>query len=111
VERAKIEVSMHAGRAAIDLDLVERGLQASVDAAGMAAGLAPLLEQVVDCAEECLQRAGVAPQRLDAVYLTGGSSALQPFQEALQRRFPATAIVEGDLFGGVGSGLAYAALR
>ncbi|HEX7890405.1 MAG TPA: Hsp70 family protein [Ramlibacter sp.] len=111
VERAKIEVSMHAGSSAIDLGVVERGLQAAVDAQGMAAGLAPLLEQVVDCAEECLRRAGVAPDRLDAVYLTGGSSALQPFQQALQRRFPATAIVEGDLFGGVGSGLAYAGQR
>ena len=111
VERAKIEVSLHGGSAGIDLHLAERGLRASVDAAGMAAGLAPLLEQVADCAEECLRRAGVAPQKLDAVYLTGGSSALQPFQQALQRRFPATEIVEGDLFGGVGSGLAYAAAR
>jgi hypothetical chaperone protein len=111
VERAKIEVSMQGGAAVIDLDRVESGLQATLDAAGMAAGLAPLLERVVDCAQECVRRAGIGQERLDAVYLTGGSSALQPFQQVLQAGFPATQVVEGDLFGGVGAGLAYASAR
>ena len=44
---------------------------------------------------------------LDAIYLTGGSSALQPFQQALQAEFAGVTLVEGDLFGGVASGLAY----
>jgi hypothetical chaperone protein len=46
---------------------------------------------------------------IDAMYLTGGSSALRPFQRALQNVFPDVAMVEGDLFGGVASGLAYSA--
>jgi hypothetical chaperone protein len=45
---------------------------------------------------------------LDSIYLTGGSSALRPFQRALAQGFPGTQLVEGDLFGGVASGLAYA---
>ena len=48
---------------------------------------------------------------LDALYLTGGSSALRPFQQALRRAFPETELIEGDLFGGVASGLAYAGER
>ena len=51
------------------------------------------------------------PGDLDALYLTGGSAALWPFQQALRRGFPATELIEGDLFGGVASGLAYAAER
>lgn len=109
VERAKIDVSVRGAAAGIPLDLVERGLQATVQPQALAEGLAPLLDRVADCAEECVRRAGLVPRRLDAVYLTGGSSALRPFQELLQRRFPDTALVEGDLFGGVASGLAYAA--
>ncbi|HEX2545849.1 MAG TPA: Hsp70 family protein [Ramlibacter sp.] len=107
VERAKIEVSLRGGRAAVDLDTVERGLLAWIDEAGMARDLSPLLVQVVDCAQKCVRLAGV--KQLDAVYLTGGSSALRPFQALLQERFAGTAIVEGDLFGGVASGLSYAA--
>jgi hypothetical chaperone protein len=34
-----------------------------------------------------------------------------PFQEALRRAFPETVLIEGDLFGGVASGLAYAGER
>ena len=56
-----------------------------------------------------MSRAGLTPDRLDAIYLTGGSSALRPFQQLLRQRFPATEIVEGDLFGGVASGLSYVA--
>jgi len=64
---------------------------------------------VVDCARDCVRRADLAEGKLDAIYLTGGSSALRPFQSALRAAFPHTKLVEGDLFGGVAAGLAYAA--
>ena len=41
------------------------------------------------------------------VYLTGGSSALRPFQQTQRAAFPGVQVIEGDLFGGVASGLAY----
>jgi hypothetical chaperone protein len=106
VEAAKIAVSVHGTPAAIDLGAIEAGLSASLSAQQMGGHLAGLLEQVVDCAGECVRRAG--RQAPDAVYLTGGSSALRPFRAVLERRFAGTAIVEGDLFGGVASGLSYA---
>ncbi len=59
------------------------------------------------CAQECVQRAGLQNDQLDAVYLTGGSSALRPFQQTLRDAFPGVPLIEGDLFGGVASGLAY----
>jgi hypothetical chaperone protein len=111
VEQAKIHASVSGETATVDLDAVEPGLRTAVGADDMARGLAPLLEKVVDCAAECVTRAGLKPAKLDAVYLTGGSSALRPFQQQLRERLPGTAIVEGDLFGGVASGLAYAAAR
>ena len=64
-------------------------------------------QRYLDMAAECLRRAGVAAQALDAIYLTGGSSALRPLRSALHAAFPDTPQVEGDLFGGVASGLAY----
>jgi hypothetical chaperone protein len=64
---------------------------------------------VVACARDCVGRAGLRNDQLDAIYLTGGSSALRPFQSTLRQAFPGTEVIEGDLFGGVASGLAYAA--
>lgn len=111
VEQGKIHSSVHDDIAEIDLSQVEPGLRASFGADDMARELAALLSQVVDCAVECVARAGLEAARLDAIYLTGGSSALRPFQQALRARFPGTAVVEGDLFGGVASGLAYVGQR
>ncbi|MDD0840644.1 Hsp70 family protein [Curvibacter sp. HBC61] len=111
VEQAKIGCSSGLGPQTIDLSLIEAGLAASLSPQDLADHLQGLLAQVVACAVECVQRAGLQPQQLGAVYLTGGSSALKPFQQALGAAFPGVPLVEGDLFGGVASGLAYGHVR
>ena len=107
VEQAKIRCSERNGDAALDLSYVEADLHTPITVRAIEDNLQALLERTVACARECVQRAGLAPQALDAVYLTGGSSALRPFQRALQAAFAGVPLVEGDLFGGVASGLAY----
>ena len=109
VEEAKIRCSAQGAPASIALGAVEAGLEAELTPAAMATELAGLLDQVADCAEACVRHAGIAAARLGAVYLTGGSSALATLQERLRRRFAGVPLVEGDLFGGVAAGLAYAA--
>lgn len=108
VEQAKIRCSMSGAATAIDLSCIESELNAPMAPADMQDHLASLLSRTVACARECVQRAGLADSALGAIYLTGGSSALRPFQQALQAAFPGVALVEGDLFGGVASGLTYA---
>ena len=107
VEQAKIACSQAKGDTAVDLSYVEAGLSAPIGAADMRENLAALLARTVACARECVQRAGLSDGAIDAIYLTGGSSALRPFQQALQAEFEGVPVVEGDLFGGVASGLAY----
>jgi hypothetical chaperone protein len=107
VEQAKIRCSEKDAATQVDLSEVERGLGAAMDADAMHNHLGTLLARTVACARECVLRAGLTDDTLDAVYLTGGSSALRPFQRALQAEFPHVPMVEGDLFGGVASGLAY----
>ena len=111
VEQAKIDSSVNDAASVIDLSQVEPGMQAQLGAELMARHLDSLLRQVVQCAADCVQAAGLEPAQLGAIYLTGGSSSLRPFQQLLRQRFPTTPLVEGDLFGGVASGLAYAGLR
>jgi len=107
VEQAKIRCSVHHANTDLDLSVIERGLQAALGVTDMATHLHDLLARTVACARECVQRAGLTDASLDAIYLTGGSSALSTFQQALQAEFAGVPLVEGDLFGGVALGLAY----
>lgn len=107
VEQAKILCSQFDSDTVVDLGFVEPALAAPMTAAALREQLDELLQRTVACARECVRRAGVADGRLAAIYLTGGSSALRPFQRALQAEFAGVPLVEGDLFGGVASGLAY----
>ncbi|MGJ7542744.1 Hsp70 family protein [Variovorax sp. LT1R16] len=109
VEQAKIQSSIGHEAVTIDLSFAEAGLGASLTPQDMEQQLADSLGKVVASAHECVRRAGLRSHDLDAIYLTGGSSALRPFQEALRRSFAGVKLVEGDLFGGVAAGLAYAA--
>lgn len=106
VEQAKIAASLADAEAPMALDWIEPGLHAAVTPEGLARFLAQPLEQVVACAQDCLQQAGISEQGLEAIYLTGGSSALRPLRHALKAAFPDTPQLEGDLFGGVAAGLA-----
>ncbi|MFN4119962.1 Hsp70 family protein [Acidovorax sp.] len=105
-EQAKIAASVSDADAPMLLDWIEHGLHAAVTPEGLARSLEQPLQQVVACAQECVQQAGLQGQGLEAIYLTGGSSALRPLRQALQAAFPHTPQREGDLFGGVAAGLA-----
>lgn len=107
VEQAKIRCSQHNAPTEVDLACVEAALAAGLSPDDMARHLQALLARVIDCARDCVRRAGVADGALDAIYLTGGSSALRPWQQALALEFPGVALIEGDLFGGVAAGLVH----
>ncbi|MDP9879657.1 putative chaperone protein [Variovorax boronicumulans] len=109
VEQAKINGSVSDAEVQIDLSCIEAGLASALTPADMAQQLAAPLENVVACAHACVKRAGLRSGDLDAIYLTGGSSALRPFQRALRASFAGVPLIEGDLLGGVAAGLAYSA--
>jgi len=109
VEQAKIGSSGSDQPQVIDMSLVQAQLVAILSAQTVAVHLEALFQDVIACGQSCVQLAGLKPSQIDAVYMTGGSSALQPFQAALRLAFPGVQLVSGDLFGGVASGLAYGA--
>jgi hypothetical chaperone protein len=110
VEAAKIACSMSDTAADIDLNCIEDGLSAALSPDHMRTLLKQQVSAIVQCAQQCVAQAARAcpTQALDAVYLTGGSSALAPLVEALQVAFPGANMVKGDRFGGVTAGLAWA---
>jgi hypothetical chaperone protein len=106
VEEAKIACSVSQGESAVNLDFLDATLSPMITLHSMGEALADSLDKVVQCALQCVQSSGLAA--VDAVYLTGGSSALQPLMKALKIAMPNATLVPGDRFGGVAAGLAYA---
>jgi hypothetical chaperone protein len=99
VEQAKIRCSQTNGDTLIDLSYLEANLTATLRSADLQAHLAALLARTVACARDCVHRAALTHGKPDAIYLTGGSSALRTIQAALQAEFVAVPLVQGDLFG------------
>jgi hypothetical chaperone protein len=64
------------------------------------------VQQAKQCIDEALAAAGVAPNQVDAVVYTGGSSLIPSFQRLLAETFGADKLRVQDAFGSVVSGLA-----
>jgi len=109
-EGAKIEVS-EAGAAVIDLEFVEPGLKPPLSEDRQAAALADGIARIVGTARDTARLARVAPDRIDALYFTGGSTGLKSLVAQLTAAFPAARAVRGDRYASVVSGLAITAQR
>ena len=104
VEASKITCSVSGNAAPVDLNFLEPSLAPTLDTYVMQAALQQAIAQVVECALSCVKASGL--DRVDVVYLTGGSSALRPLVQALQTAMPQAHLVQGNPFGGVAAGLA-----
>ncbi len=110
VEAAKIALSDHdaapiaLGDAAPDLDI--SATRQMLEAAA-ASGLRSLARTL----DETFKAAALSPDRIDAVFLTGGSTAIPAVRNAIICKCPQARIVDGDLFGAVGLGLGLDAAR
>ncbi len=110
VEGAKIAASDR-GAAEIDLAFVERGLAARIDRDSLGAQTGTLAARIAERVGRCLRQAGLGPERIDALFLTGGSTGLPHVRAGLTACLPQARVVDGDTFGSVGIGLTLEAAR
>jgi hypothetical chaperone protein len=110
VEGAKIATSEE-GRGRIDLDWVEAGLHAEIDRPGLKAQTGELARRIAERIDRCLTQASLSADRIDALFLTGGSTGLPHVRAALTACLPRARVVDGDTFGSVGTGLTIEAAR
>ena len=103
-EQAKIDVATQ-GEALIDLGALEAGLAAGLKEAQTARAIEPDLQRIVLAAAETARLAGVAPDAVDVLYFTGGSTGLKPLVDRIGAQFPAAELVRGDRFASVAAGL------
>ncbi len=109
-EQAKIDAASK-GYAQIDLGLVESGLGLALSEAAAAQAIEADCALIEVAAAHTVTLAGLKPEAVDAVYLTGGSTGLRPLAQRIVARFPRAQAVAGDPFASVARGLGESAQR
>ncbi len=69
------------------------------------------VERIGGAIELVLAQAGLRPDQIATVFMTGGSSSLPVLHKLVRALLPAARIVTGDMLGSVGTGLALDAAR
>ncbi|MGB9110700.1 MAG: Hsp70 family protein [Telluria sp.] len=110
VEDAKIGLSANPV-VELDLDRLSPPERLQVGRVLFETAIAGLVDQVGATVQRLLAEAGVAPERVDTVFFTGGSSGVSSLRERIAAIVPQARRVEGDLFGSIGAGLAIDAAR
>jgi len=109
-ESAKIAVA-DGGDTQIDLSHVERRLGVALAEADAVAAIDADIERIVETARRTAADAGLAPERIDALYFTGGSTGLRLLAQRIAAAFPSARAVRGDRFASVATGLGLHAQR
>lgn len=110
VERTKIALSDHE-TAQLALDWGDGDLALAVDRDALNRATGSLAARIGSRIRDCLADADVTADRIDAVFLTGGSTLLPQVRAAILAEAPGARVVEGNIFGSVGLGLTVEALR
>jgi hypothetical chaperone protein len=110
VEEAKIALS-DAPEVALDLDRLDPPELLRVHRDLFTDAIAGMIDSVGATVQRLLDEAGIAPERVDTVFFTGGSSGVASLRERIAAIVPDARRVEGDLFGSIGAGLAIDAAR
>jgi len=110
VEQAKIDLSA-APSATLELDRLQAGFTHAIDSAAFTAATTSLVDRVAETVAGLLAQAGVARERVDTLYFTGGASGVSQLRARIAAELPQARSVEGDLYGSIGAGLAVEAAR
>ncbi|WP_343635413.1 Hsp70 family protein [Roseateles sp.] len=109
-EDAKIEVA-GGGGCTIDLGLIESGLSVELSETAAMDALRGDIERIAQAGRETVERAGLKPSDIDALYFTGGSTGLRVLADRIASDYPEARGVRGDRFASVATGLGLHAAR
>ncbi|MFT3960932.1 Hsp70 family protein [Propionivibrio sp.] len=110
VEQAKIALSDQESTTLV-LDHIEPDLRRQLTRDEFDAATTGLVGKIEAKLAALLRDAGVAPERIDTIFFTGGASGMPLLRRRVAALLPQARPVEGDLFGSIGAGLAIEAAR
>jgi hypothetical chaperone protein len=105
VEAAKIALTQ-APAAEIALAVDGERLAIPVGRAAFEAAIERATARITDTIRTALADSGLGRDAIQALFLTGGSTQIPFVRDSILAMFPAAEVVEGDMFGSVGLGLA-----
>lgn len=110
VEGVKIALS-NQETAELSLARFSPGQQALITRSQFDVAAQALVEKVEGAVARLLPEAGLSASSIDTVFFTGGSSGIPLLRRRIAALLPQAKVVEGDLFGSIGAGLAVDAAR
>jgi hypothetical chaperone protein len=110
VEAAKIALSQ-AERVTLDLGDSVPGMSLEIARAELEAAVADSLRRIRSRIDAVLRMAGLAPDAVAAVFLTGGATRMPSVRACIAAAVPTARVIEGDAFGSVATGLGLDAAR
>ncbi|RSZ61048.1 Hsp70 family protein [Massilia atriviolacea] len=110
VEEGKIALS-DAASYTLALERLSPPVELLLQRSGFDEAIGHLVGSIDQTVLKLLTDAGVAPDAVDTVFFTGGSSGVRMLRERIGALVPNARKVEGDLFGSIGAGLALDAVR
>ena len=110
IEQAKIALSDQ-DSAPLTLEAFSPGEMHTLSRLEFELASTQLVEKVETTVARLLPQAGIAADRIDSIFFTGGSSGIPALRQRIAAQLPKARAVEGDLFGSIGAGLAVDAAR
>lgn len=110
IEAAKIALSK-APAVKLNLKWLEADLALTLTEAELAESLITWRESLADAIHETLQLAALPREKISAIFLTGGPSAMPLVQATVSQTLPGIPLIQGDQLTSVASGLTLAAAR
>ena len=110
VEEAKIALSSQ-DKAMLSLERFSPGEEMTLLRLNFDLAVQELVEKIEAAIARLLPAAGVTAGGIDTVFFTGGSSGIPTLRHRISALVPQARMVEGDLFGSIGAGLAVDAAR
>ncbi|PBB85207.1 Hsp70 family protein [Mesorhizobium sp. WSM3876] len=110
VERAKIALTDQSA-AEVKVTLPGARFAAEITRSGLEETIRADIDRVTATVRQTIADAGVQACAITAVFLTGGSTAIPLAKRSILSLVPQASVIEGDMFGSVGLGLALDAQR
>lgn len=110
VESAKIELS-GADLARLDFADAVAGLSLDITRAELESAIADSLQRIRSRIADVLRMAGLTPDLVSAVFLTGGATRMPSVRNSIAAAVPTARLIAGDAFGSVATGLALDAAK
>ena len=110
VESAKIELS-RADLARLNLDDSVADISLEVTRAELEAAVADSLHRIRSRIGDVLRMAGLTPDSVSVVFLTGGATRMPSVRKSIAAAVPTARLIAGDAFGSVATGLALDAAK